>query len=119
VRLKFPGGKSCSKDSTIHRRASTGDIFQLIGHGDRTSTKENPLPSTWFWIASRIALRAFITLAGSESETRSTSTGAWSVLIISAIFMGKPSLQALRPPGEVGVRQPSGVVGAICPPVMP
>ena len=35
--------------------ASAGDLPQLVGQGERTSTREKPLPSIWHWKAFLMA----------------------------------------------------------------
>ena len=51
--------------------ASTGICFHPVGQGERTSTRENPFPSTWFWIALRIARRVAMSCFASPRATRS------------------------------------------------
>ena len=45
--------------SATQRRASTGSLPQIVGQGDRISTKEKPPPSRWISSALRIARARF------------------------------------------------------------
>src|SRR5437762_13132074 len=64
--------------SATHLRASTGSLPQIVGHGDRISTKVNPAPARCSSSALRTARRAFMMFLLSESATRSMYTGALS-----------------------------------------
>ena len=57
--------------SATHLRASTGSLPQMVGQGERISTKVNPAPSRCSSSALRTARRAFMMFLLSESATRS------------------------------------------------
>ena len=112
-------GNTLAISSRTKRCASTGWNFQMVGQGDSTSTKEKPRPLTWFSTARRITLAAAMICLLLPRDTRSIKTGASSEFSNSQTCTGKPSVCELRPNGEVVLFLPSGVVGAIWPPVMP
>ena len=49
---------------------STADIFQMVGQGERISTREKPRPLTWFSTARRMALSACAICLLSPRPTR-------------------------------------------------
>ena len=57
--------------SPTHFRASTGSFPQIVGQGERISTKVNPAPDFCSSSALRTARRAFMMFLLSESATRS------------------------------------------------
>ena len=117
--LNLPSGKIFVISSSMNFVIPAASFFRPIGQGESTSTNESPLHSIVFFIALRIAARAFMISFGAPSETRSTYTGLGCEATISAMRNGMPSSTASRPFGVVEVRWPTSVVGAICPPVMP
>src|ERR1017187_7688505 len=68
---KLHTGNTAAISSCTKRFASTGCIFQIVGQGESTSTKENPSPLTWFSTARLTTLAACMICLLLPSETRS------------------------------------------------
>ena len=76
--LKFPSGNTFSICSLTNWPDVTGSMRQLVGQGERNSTKAYPFPSLWISSALRTAFLACMMRLVSETETRSMNTGASS-----------------------------------------
>ena len=68
---KTPSGNVLGISSSTRRCASSGSSFQMVGQGESTSTREKPMPRTWFSMARRIARPVSITCLLLPSATRS------------------------------------------------
>ena len=115
-----PSGKTLVISSRTQRCASTGSIFQIVGQGDRTSTSEKPRPFTWFSSALLDDLRGahdLLVVAQRDAFDKDRRFERWPAVRRRAA----DSLRSRRcgRAGDVVLFLPSGVVGAIWPPVMP
>ena len=117
---EFASPKTAAISSRTKRCASTGSIFQMVGQGESTSTNENPRPFTWFSMARFEHLGGVhdllvVAQRHALDEDRRFQRVQQLADMQRVAFVQRVAAEAAK----WCVFLPSGVVGAICPPVMP